>query len=629
MADADVLAEIDKTTKQLADAALTAAGNVMTEHVTGYRHGAMRDALVAFCESAAEVQREIAELWVRSKKRGAQSYVLRCKGAATGFEDVATLLRQLRIGEGAEQATREPITAPLRDPFNYDEVSKRYQGGADESADPRSLLAAEPEPLTTEQADAIADAGQASAEETRAYIAGEIDTLPVPHGYVLRKGVAVPAETAGDDPTIGVPFSPVTVSTELLADAGPQAVDVVMNAHREAAGSLQEFVTGDLVNGCVNPHPDDFRCAMCPPTPGDLLAKMSQGVNPDLPPHVEVFGGTYDSASWAQNREGISTVETAQFPFSEPVGPAAPAVKPLTFAELAALPRDAMPEHLSWSQITSLEDCAAAYGIERLGGHAGKPNWSTVGGKAVHRVIDTIETSIAGGVEPSVFGDPMTLQTLWDMYFAVEIQETVRASGVPSEAWRVPNRGLEGYDWWRVQGMDMVGRYMDARRHDQRSPVVDAAEILYVPHTVDGATSLERCIEYEMTMDVDGVPVKLVIDQAWRLADGTIVIVDVKTGRTPGDSGQLGLYAHALLQVLHHEYIDERSPAPRILGTFYDARKGAYSEPVDLLERHPWEEYLYRVGAAEERRNARYFAPRRSSFCNGCGVQALCPVGRR
>ena len=598
MADADVLAEIDKTTKRLADDLLTAAGNVMTDHVTGYKHGAMRDALVAFCEGAADRWREMAELWIAARKKDSKSRALRCKGAATGFDDVATLLRQLKFaddGERADAPAREPITAPLRDPFNYAEVQARYSGpgltdgsealtpsepAADEAGgipllteDQRAELGMQP--LTAEQAETIAAAAQPSAEDTRAYLAGEIDTLPVPHGYVLRRGVAVP--------------------DEMLTDTEPSAADVIGAAQREAAGSLQEFATGGLVYG-----PTDIAT--------ELDTKMPLG----------------DGANWAYNSEGVSTVESAQFPFSEPIGPGAPEVAPLTFAELQALPRDAMPEHLSWSQITSLEDCSASYAIERLGGHKGKPNWSTVGGRAVHKVIEIIERMADMGVQVPA----EQIGQLWETSFTSEIASTVEESGVPSSAWRVPNRGLEGYDWWRVQGGEMVQRYVAARRHDHGSPVVEGAEILRVPHSADGATSIETVIEYEMIMDVDGVPVKLVIDQAWRLADGTIVIVDAKTGRTPGDSGQLGLYAHALLQAL---WDVEGGVTPlgagKIFGTFYDARKGTYSEPIDLLERHPWEEYVYRVGAATERRNARYFAPRRSSFCNGCGVQALCPVG--
>lgn len=599
MADADVLAEIDKVTKSLPDALLTDAGNVMTDHVTGYSHEAMRDALVAVCATAAETHREIAELWIKARKKDSKSRALRAKGAATGFEDVATLLRQLKLDDATgEQAVREP--RKIKDPFNYDLVRERYSGAEDHDGyerppaepeqctrgyplsgimqDPnrvrRCMLASghdgphrsgpeawepfddraavdveapSPQPLTVEQGEAVADAKAADSEATRAYIAGETDALPAPHGFVLRESD--------------------------LADVEPQAVDVVRIGRLMAEAEADMARVTDLVNGL---RADDV------------------------------------IASWAYNREGISTVSNTAFPFSEPVGPGATEVKPLTFGELASLPRDAMPEHLSWSQITSLEDCATAYGIERLGGHKGKPNWSTVGGKAVHRVIEMIEQSSAAGA-PAM--DQMMLQTLWDMCFGAEIQETVNTSGVPSAQWRVPNRGLEGYDWWRVEGMKMIERYMENHH------AVPQREILRVPHSADGATSLEPCIEYEMVMDVAGVPVKLVIDQAWRLADGSILIVDVKTGRSAPDDGQLGLYAWALQGLLNH--------SGRIFGSFYDARKGTYSEPVDLLERHPWEEYQYRVAAAQERRQAKYLAPRRSSFCNGCGVQALCPVGRR
>jgi hypothetical protein len=69
--------------------------------------------------------------------------------------------------------------------------------------------------------------------------------------------------------------------------------------------------------------------------------------------------------------------------------------------------------------------------------------------------------------------------------------------------------------------------------------------------------------------------------------------------------------------------------ATRILGQYFDARRGTWTEPVDLLQAHPFEAFQYRVTAAHAQKRALTTGPtpaRKSDFCGGCAVRYACPI---
>jgi len=116
-----------------------------------------------------------------------------------------------------------------------------------------------------------------------------------------------------------------------------------------------------------------------------------------------------------------------------------------------------------------------------------------------------------------------------------------------------------------------------------------------------------------------------VIDQAWLCPDGTLLIVDLKSGRQlPGsfDTFQLGSQA---LVLAHHLGITP--PAPFVKACYYDARKGIYTESINALERHTTEELVYHVHTAEHRRRQGIYRPNVSTrTCMPCGARKLCPL---
>jgi putative RecB family exonuclease len=132
-------------------------------------------------------------------------------------------------------------------------------------------------------------------------------------------------------------------------------------------------------------------------------------------------------------------------------------------------------------------------------------------------------------------------------------------------------------------------------------------------------------LEWEYNINVGGVQVKGFIDQAWLLPDGSIEIVDLKSGRMDPDSFQLGVYAWALVSSV----VNVRS---KINGAFIDVRGDAKTDAVkvarhtDLLALHTWDEVAYRVTTMDRAERAGIYAPRVSTFCAACPVKHACPA---
>lgn len=282
-----------------------------------------------------------------------------------------------------------------------------------------------------------------------------------------------------------------------------------------------------------------------------------------------------------------------------------------TFEQLMRDPNPAStpPSHWSWSQLETIEDCGLKYRFQRVEQLPQVPQWALVGGNTFHACVEQIES----GLIPD---QPSDLGALWNHWLHTEIAETAKSTTLPPDRWRASNKGAEGYTWWREAGPDMLKRYVEWR---STARVFDSP--LKTLLTITGTP----VIEYKCTLTLPGdIEVKCVIDAAYVLEDGSVLIVDYKSGKSTGDISQLGLYAHALADQLGGEY--NGFGPKRIYGTIYDARKGESSAAVNLLAEHPLSEYIYRVHTAEATRRAGLYRPRKSPFCNGCAVQYACPL---
>lgn len=302
---------------------------------------------------------------------------------------------------------------------------------------------------------------------------------------------------------------------------------------------------------------------------------------------------------------------------------------PATFAELMTpVPLAALPAHISHSQIGTVGECPAKYRLTRIGrgpsveAHQGNtllqiPEWANIGGTVFHAVVEEIERS---GVIDRV------PQTIWDHYFAIEVAKVEASSPVPRSRWRASKQGAEGETWWNANGPEMVKRYLAAR------PSEPTASFSIGPNS----PSMEPAIEIERTVEVPTpygpIDYRAIIDRVTvrggeSASFPTLVIRDYKAGATmPSDTQQLGEYANVLRLL-------GVPPQVKIVGTYFNARKGVWTPEVDLEAEGGggWtaEWFVYHITTGHAQRLALTTGPtpaRPSSFCGGCPVRWACPI---
>lgn len=265
------------------------------------------------------------------------------------------------------------------------------------------------------------------------------------------------------------------------------------------------------------------------------------------------------------------------------------------------------PKHLSWSTFDSYNSCGERQRLQKVLMLEQKPNWGSVGGTALHDCVETIEQH----------GPDLGPLEEWHQYFDTTgmyndaLDEAIAATLERSPSfgkadWYVsPNRGKPKDEaWWRTEGVKMVDRWLTWRREvaSQWKPWV----------TPDGQVAIELECNFLLPGDI---PVKAFIDSVWELPTGAIVVVDVKSGRLPETTGQLGLYRVALKTIYD---IDVN------YGFFWDGKKGTHGDPRDLTD---WSaDYMGELFEAAIRgHNAGVFMPKPQNGCaRWCGVARFC-----
>lgn len=314
---------------------------------------------------------------------------------------------------------------------------------------------------------------------------------------------------------------------------------------------------------------------------------------------------------------------TETFPFREASIPPAPTYRSpprpanapadLTYgwgmlAQPGSLVASGIPEHVSPSQLSTMDTCPAQARLGRYVGESGLPGiplWANIGGTAFHACVEQIERAAMAGLESHT-------QPIWSMTFHKAIaDEHAKGHGIGMDDWYASNRGRENYSWWLEEGAAMVERYVAYRQEH-----ADGRTVLILP---DGRPA----IELELNLDLNGLSVKVILDIVWQLPDGSLEIWDHKTkSRMDEDTIQLGTQAWALVR-------NEIGGAQPIAARYFDARKGTLTDAFDPLNRHPLAELELRYADLDDRRRNRPAVPRPSALCKACPMRWLCPAGGR
>lgn len=468
-------------------------------------------------------------------------------------------------------------------------------------------------------------------------VEGEPASLPVTVGKATIATLGIPLMVGG---AVGVGTSTLEMSMALERSQATLTALGEVGWHPDPASALglveqAQRRIDEIVNKPSEPSAAPVRL-------GDLEDQLRKAFGTFDPPpaatvtlsepidatRTQVGTLVVDQAEQDAHREIRAMEQTFPFPmFVQATGPtsyrrprppkaAEHAVR--TWADLSMPANEAGihgPEHMSPSQLSTLDTCAAQARLSRYEELPGVPMWANVGGTAFHRCVEYIERAVfAGELKVDDFKAMGLAGTLWEKHFRDVIAETLNESGMPSADWYASAKGKENEAWWAVEGQDMLRRYLDYRYElafrfgDQRKVFV-----------IDG----EPVIEREFELDVDGLPVKVIPDIVWELADGSIEIWDLKTKQDwmgpIVDTIQLGTQGWALAGSI--------TPEPPITATYFDARKGACTPVFDPIERHPWEELVMRYHDGDDRRRYRPAIPTRSNLCKACPVFWACPVG--
>lgn len=343
---------------------------------------------------------------------------------------------------------------------------------------------------------------------------------------------------------------------------------------------------------------------------------------------IEILGQKFEPDPIDWNAKGEATVSIPKF--SEPGAPPPRQTQQrLTFAQVRehGRARACGVDHRSYSQVQAFRECGVKYALDDLD----TPAWWNVGGTALHYACEAINriAAQAGIVEP------WDIETLWTNCLGRATSEAIaERPTVDTAHWRAAKKGSEGYDWWRINGVDMVRRW------------VARLTWLYDQGWRVAVFNGTPAIEYDCLMWVYGAllrthdPIKVenIIDLVMTRDDGTLLIIDAKAGASaPDDTAQLGQYAHALNHALGGDQFF--STNTRIIGAYWLARTDMLT-PVDvtksdtatdLRELHPWDEIEYLITTMDAAESAGLYLPNKSKSdrfgCGSCGVRGLCPVG--
>jgi hypothetical protein len=262
---------------------------------------------------------------------------------------------------------------------------------------------------------------------------------------------------------------------------------------------------------------------------------------------------------------------------------------------------------LSYSQFSSYVTCAKQYQLSRLVPNIEEvPAWYLVGGSAVHRTTEDVDWGMEGDTGRLA---KLSSATWWKDIFHEEIERVEEKSGVPRSDWRAGGRPSkewphrENYDWWLKNGAAMVQRYVTWRENTR------PALPLWV------APTGEPGIELALVTKIGGVEVKMIIDRVFATGKH-LMITDIKCGRLPEQTFQLGFYRAGLLA----EY-----GVNAVIGSYWMGRDGGLSEFYGLGHYTPELLGAYLRDFVKAVDNG-IFLPHPTRLCQSCAVRKYCAV---
>jgi putative RecB family exonuclease len=248
-----------------------------------------------------------------------------------------------------------------------------------------------------------------------------------------------------------------------------------------------------------------------------------------------------------------------------------------------------LPSTLSPSKITSFTNCPLAFRFSVVEHLPEPPSAAALKGTLVHRALELLFSEHAAGSRsrPAALA---SLDAAW--------QELLEGD-------EIENLGLDAAEraGFIADAGELVGRYFE----------------LEDPNAVRAIG-----LELNLSTDIDGVTVRGIIDRLDELDDGSLVVVDYKTGRAPrAEQSRSRLSGVQMYALMCEAELGRRPAVVRLL--YLRDRVVVSASPTDQAMRGTRQRALGVWSAIERACREDDFRPNPSSLCRFCAFQAYCP----
>jgi hypothetical protein len=289
-----------------------------------------------------------------------------------------------------------------------------------------------------------------------------------------------------------------------------------------------------------------------------------------------------------------------------------------------------LPDHVSHSQLSSwTERCQKAFFLQRIARAPETPAWWLLGGSAVHEVTEDLDRRALELNLTSYEQDVLVeLEELFQENLDRQIREAEEKTEVPKDDWIAAGfRPKQDESYWRQNGPQMLSNWLQWKGGREEAgwriatflvPVTESrtneeAGIEMKLESVLKLTSYDYLEPYQEKRYVVGAP-----DRIFKLPNGELVIVDVKSGSTtPKTVLQQGLYATLLEQ--------EFGVRPRY-GTFVKVgvKAGGVHTTLAPLAKYDERYFSQLFSAYRAQAETGTYLPMVGDMCDRCGVAAFC-----
>lgn len=248
-----------------------------------------------------------------------------------------------------------------------------------------------------------------------------------------------------------------------------------------------------------------------------------------------------------------------------------------------------LPSTLSPSKITAFTNCPLAFRFSVVEHLPEPPSPPALKGTLVHRALELLFTEYPPGS-----------------------RSRDAAQKALDAAWRELQDGDE-LDGLRLDETETIAFLVDAR------VLVDRYLELEDP---DGVRAIG--LELNLSTEIDGVTVRGIIDRLDELDDGSLAVVDYKTGRAPRtEQSKSRLSGVQMYALMCEAELGRRPSVVRLL--YLRDRIVISAAPTDQAMRGTRQRALGVWSAIERACKEDDFRPNPSSLCRFCAFQAYCP----